>query len=83
MHPFHLPGKIRSLRQKPDLENLMLDSFFKEARKKPRRLAEVVAQAVLNGIPVPAMSARCPIIRIQNCRLPASLLRLKVLGAHT
>lgn len=81
-------GKIKEAFDKnPDLENLMLDSFFKEALEKAQdSWREVVAQAVLNGIPVPAMSSALSYYDgYRTARLPANLLQAQrdFFGAHT
>ena len=73
-------GKIKEAFDKnPDLENLMLDSFFKEALEKAQdSWREVVAQAVLNGIPVPAMSSALSYYDgYRTARLPANLLQAR------
>ena len=81
-------GKIKeAFDENPDLENLMLDSFFKEALEKAQdSWREVVAQAVLNGIPVPAMSSALSYYDgYRTARLPANLLQAQrdFFGAHT
>ena len=70
-----------------DLSNLLLDPFFKrkmdEAQDSWRR---VVATAVENGIPVPAMSAALSYYDgLRSERLPANLLQAQrdYFGAHT
>ncbi|NLW01971.1 MAG: decarboxylating NADP(+)-dependent phosphogluconate dehydrogenase [Clostridiaceae bacterium] len=71
----------------PDLENLMLESFFMEALEKAQvSWREVVAQAVSNGIPVPAMSSALAYYDgYRTARLPANLLQAQrdYFGAHT
>jgi 6-phosphogluconate dehydrogenase len=71
----------------PDLSNLLLDPFFKEkiesAQESWRR---VVAVAMQNGIPVPALSsALCYFDGYRAERLPANLLQAQrdYFGAHT
>ena len=71
----------------PELANLMLDDYFKaqldEAQDGWRK---VCAQAVLNGVPVPAMSAALSYYDGYRCeRLPANLLQAQrdYFGAHT
>ena len=71
----------------PDLENLMLDPFFKEkidhAQASWRR---VVAAATENGIPVPALSSALAYYDgYRTERLPANLLQAQrdYFGAHT
>jgi 6-phosphogluconate dehydrogenase len=81
-------GKIKEAFDKnPDLTNLLLDPFFKEkmhsAQDSWRR---VIATAVTNGIPVPAM---CTALNYfdgyRSERLPANLLQAQrdYFGAHT
>jgi 6-phosphogluconate dehydrogenase len=71
----------------PDLENLLLDPFFKE--KIDRSQASwrgITAAALQNGIPVPAMtSALCYYDGLRSERLPANLLQAQrdYFGAHT
>lgn len=81
-------GKIKeAFDNNPDLENLMLDSFFKGALENAQKgWREVVAQAVLNGIPVPAMSSALSYYDgYRTARLPANLLQAQrdYFGAHT
>ena len=71
----------------PDLENLMLDPFFKEkidnAQASWRR---VVATAAENGIPIPALSSALAYYDgYRTERLPANLLQAQrdYFGAHT
>jgi 6-phosphogluconate dehydrogenase len=71
----------------PDLENLLLDPFFKEkidsAQDSWRR---VVATAVANGIPVPALATALNYYDgYRTERLPANLLQAQrdYFGAHT
>ena len=71
----------------PDLENLMLDPFFKEkidhAQASWRR---VVATAAEHGIPVPALSTALAYYDgYRTERLPANLLQAQrdYFGAHT
>ncbi|MDR1955269.1 MAG: decarboxylating NADP(+)-dependent phosphogluconate dehydrogenase, partial [Treponema sp.] len=81
-------GKIKeAFDKKPDLENLLLDPFFtsiiEEAQAAWRR---VVAVAVENGIPVPALtSALAYFDAYRSERLPANLLQAQrdYFGAHT
>ena len=81
-------GKIKeAFDVNPDLPNLLLDPYFKEqvlaAQEAWRR---VVAEAVRQGIPVPAMSSALAFFdgyRSEN--LPANLLQAQrdYFGAHT
>ncbi|MGI6084200.1 MAG: decarboxylating NADP(+)-dependent phosphogluconate dehydrogenase [Acetivibrionales bacterium] len=71
----------------PDLTNLLLDPFFKDKVEKAQaNWRKVVAQAVTNGIPVPAFaSALCYYDGYRCERLPANLLQAHrdYFGAHT
>lgn len=81
-------GKIKEAFDKnPDLQNLILDDFFKDkilqAQAGWRR---VVSAAVLNGIPVPCISAGINYFDgYRSARLPANLLQAQrdYFGAHT
>ncbi|HHV58713.1 MAG TPA: decarboxylating NADP(+)-dependent phosphogluconate dehydrogenase [Clostridiaceae bacterium] len=81
-------GKIKEAFDKNrDLNNLLLDPFFKEkveaAQESWRR---VTATALLNGIPIPAFtSALCYFDGYRSERLPANLLQAQrdYFGAHT
>jgi len=81
-------GNIKEAFDKnPDLSNLLLDPFFKnkidEAQDSWRR---VVATALQNGIPIPALSsALCYYDGLRTERLPANLLQAQrdYFGAHT
>ena len=81
-------GKIKEAFDKnPKLQNLILDDFFKEkidnAQAGWRR---VVATSVLNGIPIPCISAGINYYDGYRCeRLPANLLQAQrdYFGAHT
>lgn len=70
----------------PKLENLLLDPFFKEAVESAQESwRSVCATAMLNGIPVPAMtSALAYFDGFRNDRLPANLLQAQrdYFGAH-
>ena len=81
-------GKIRDAFDKePDLTNLLLDPFFKDAVVNGQAAwRRVVAQAASMGIPVPAMS--CALAYFDGYRterLPANLLQAQrdYFGAHT
>ena len=81
-------GRIKEAFDKnPDLQNLLLDDYFKKVIEENQSAwREVVATAVTNGIPVPAFSSalayydgyRSPV-------LPANLLQAQrdYFGAHT
>jgi 6-phosphogluconate dehydrogenase len=80
--------KIKQAFEKnPNLENLLLDDYFKDTIKSlisPWR--QVVAQAILNGIPVPAMSSALSYFDGYTSKtLPANLLQAQrdYFGAHT
>jgi 6-phosphogluconate dehydrogenase len=81
-------GKIKeAYDNNPGLNNLLLDPFFKnkieQAEKAWRR---VVATAISNGVPVPAMaSALTYFDGYRSERLPANLLQAQrdYFGAHT
>ena len=71
----------------PDLENLLLDDFFKEAINKAQpSWRQVVGEAVRLGIPVPGFSAALAYYDgYRRDRLPANLLQAQrdYFGAHT
>jgi 6-phosphogluconate dehydrogenase len=71
----------------PDLANLLLDSYFKEAIDRSQEAwRRVVATAVTNGIPVPAFgSALAYYDGYRSERLPANILQAQrdYFGAHT
>ncbi|MBR0301259.1 MAG: decarboxylating NADP(+)-dependent phosphogluconate dehydrogenase, partial [Bacteroidales bacterium] len=73
--------------RKPDLDNLMLDSFFREKLSHAQRgLREVVAAAAMAGIPAPALSSALSYYDGYRCsRLGANLLQAQrdYFGAHT
>ena len=81
-------GEIKKAFDKnPELENLLLDDYFRERIERAlpgwRR---VCAQAALCGIPVPAMSSALSYYDGYRCeRLPANLLQAQrdYFGAHT
>jgi 6-phosphogluconate dehydrogenase len=80
--------KIKEAYQKnPDLENLLLDDYFKTTIKNSiQSLRKVVATACLNKIPVPAMSAALSYFDGYTSEvLPANLLQAQrdYFGAHT
>ena len=80
-------GDIKKAFEKnPKLENLLFDSFFKEAVEKAQdSWRRVCATALENGIPVPAMtSALCYFDGFRSERLPANLLQAQrdYFGAH-
>ncbi len=71
----------------PNLNNLLLDPYFKDTMKKViPSLRKVISVAVLSGIPVPAMSAALSYFDgYTTNRLPANLLQAQrdYFGAHT
>lgn len=71
----------------PELENLLLDDFFKDAVEKAQPAwRRVVSTAVQMGIPVPAFtSALTYFDGYRRARLPANLLQAQrdYFGAHT
>ena len=81
-------GKINEAYTKnPNLQNLMLDSYFKEELlKASEAFRRVVATAILNGIPVPALSSALSYFDgYKSANLPANLLQAQrdYFGAHT
>ncbi|UCD50690.1 MAG: decarboxylating NADP(+)-dependent phosphogluconate dehydrogenase [Phycisphaerales bacterium] len=81
-------GKIKeAFDQEPDLTNLLLTPFFKEAVEKAQdSWRRVVTAAVEMGIPVPAISTALAYYDgYRNARLPANLLQAQrdYFGAHT
>jgi 6-phosphogluconate dehydrogenase len=81
-------GKIKeAFDANPDLSNLLLDGYFKQAIKN-NQLAwrRVIAQAVDLGIPVPAFSSALAYYDgYRSAQLPANLLQAQrdYFGAHT
>ncbi|NLJ40227.1 MAG: decarboxylating NADP(+)-dependent phosphogluconate dehydrogenase [Clostridiales bacterium] len=71
----------------PDLPNLLLDPFFGEKVDMAQsNWRKVVAQAFINGIPVPAFASALSYYDGYRCaRLPANLLQAQrdYFGAHT
>ena len=81
-------GKIKEAFDKnPDLTNLLLDPFFKDAVEKAQPAwRNVVTTAVQMGIPIPATSSALAFYDgYRNERLPANLLQAQrdYFGAHT
>lgn len=81
-------GKIKeAFDVDPDLVNLMLAPFFRdELAKAQQGWRRVCAQAMLNGIPVPAFASALSYYDGYRCeRLPANLLQAQrdYFGAHT
>ena len=73
--------------RKPDLANLMLDSYFRKLiNKTGKSLRKVVKAAVDFGVPCPAFSTALAYIdSYRQARLPANLLQAQrdYFGAHT
>ena len=81
-------GKIKTAYdQNPALNNLLLDPYFKtEVENAQAGWRRVIAKAVENGIPVPAMSSALGFYDgYRTERLPANLLQAQrdYFGAHT
>ena len=81
-------GRIRdAYSANPDLENLLLDPFFRDILlQNEGALRRVCASAMLSGTPVPAMSSALAYFDGMRCgRLPANLLQAQrdYFGAHT
>ncbi|WP_437193856.1 decarboxylating NADP(+)-dependent phosphogluconate dehydrogenase [Planctomicrobium sp. SH527] len=81
-------GDIKNAFDKnPQLENLLLDDFFKKAIDNSQAAwRRVIATAVTHGIPVPAFAAALSYYDGYRCdRLPANLLQAQrdYFGAHT
>jgi 6-phosphogluconate dehydrogenase len=81
-------GKIKeAYDNNPSVTNLLLDPFFKEKVEKAQQgWRNVVSSAVINGIPVPALSSALGYFDGYRCeKLPANLLQAQrdYFGAHT
>jgi 6-phosphogluconate dehydrogenase len=81
-------GKIKEAYDKdPELQNLLLDNFFKEAIEGAQQSwRRVVAHGVLSGIPTPAFSVALSFFDgYRSAKLPANLLQAlrDYFGAHT
>ena len=81
-------GRIKeAFDKKPDLQNLLMDDYFKEAIEQNQTAwRKVVAKAVEMGIPVPAFSSALAYYDgYRSERLPANLLQAQrdYFGAHT
>ena len=81
-------GKIKAAYDRdPDLANLLFDPYFKnEVESAQSAWRDVVALAVKNGIPVPAMASALTFFDgYRTERLPANLLQAQrdYFGAHT
>ena len=81
-------GKIKEAFDKnPDLNNLLLDPFFKEKIESSQdSWRRVISASVMNGIWIPALSTALNYFDgFRNGRLPANLLQAQrdYFGAHT
>ncbi|OZJ05678.1 6-phosphogluconate dehydrogenase, decarboxylating [Bifiguratus adelaidae] len=81
-------GKIKdAYTNKPDLENILFDPFFRDAVTKAQDAwRAVISNAVLMGIPTPALSTALNFYDgLRHERLPANLLQAQrdYFGAHT
>jgi 6-phosphogluconate dehydrogenase len=81
-------GKIKdAFDRKPDLANLLVDTYFaQEVERNSPGWRRVIAAGALNGIPLPAMSSALAYFDgYRSDRLPANLLQAQrdYFGAHT
>jgi 6-phosphogluconate dehydrogenase len=81
-------GKIKeAFTRNPELGNLMLDPYFQgEVERCQTGWREVIAAAVMAGLPVPAFSTALAFYdSYRSARLPANLLQAQrdYFGAHT
>ncbi len=81
-------GKIKeAFDNNPELDNLLLDPFFKEKVENAQiGWRRVASTAMLNGIPIPCFAAALSYYDGYRCsRLPANLLQAQrdYFGAHT
>ena len=81
-------GKIKeAFDNNPALTNLLLDPYFKDVMDKAQAgWRRVCAAAMMNGIPIPAMTTALGYYDGYRCaRLPANLLQAQrdYFGAHT
>jgi 6-phosphogluconate dehydrogenase len=81
-------GRIKeAFDQNPDLQNLLLDGYFKNViGNNQNAWRDVIASAVMNGIPVPAFSSALAYYDGYRSEvLPANLLQAQrdYFGAHT
>lgn len=81
-------GRIKeAFDRNKDLSNLLLDPYFKNVVEKAQQgWRNVIATAVINGIPAPAMSSALSYFDgYRSERLPANLLQAQrdFFGAHT
>ncbi len=81
-------GKIKEAFDKsPELENLLLDNFFKsKILSNQEGWRRVIATSVTNGIPIPALATALNYFDGYRCeKLPANMLQAQrdYFGAHT
>jgi 6-phosphogluconate dehydrogenase len=81
-------GRIKeAFDKKPDLQNLLLDSYFKNVIEQNQAAwREVISTAILCGLPVPAFSSALAYYDgYRSAVLPANLLQAQrdYFGAHT
>ena len=81
-------GNIKEAFEKnPDLKNLLLDDFFKQAILKCQdSWRKVVAKAVIHGVPTPTFSSALAFFDgYRSERVPANLIQAQrdYFGAHT
>jgi len=81
-------GRIKeAFDKKPDLQNLLMDSYFKEVIDQNQSAwREVISTAILNGLPVSAFSSALAYFdSYRSGVLPANLLQAQrdYFGAHT
>jgi len=81
-------GKIKEAYDKnPNLENLLLDNFFRDKIDRAQSgWRHVTSAAVINGLAIPAIStALCYLDGFRTARSPANLIQAQrdYFGAHT
>merc|ERR1712034_167332 len=81
-------GNIKTAFEKnPQLNNLLLDDFFKgEVERSQQGWRRVVSECALRGVPAPAFSTALAFYdSYRTARLPANLLQAQrdYFGAHT
>ena len=87
-HSCAILAKITDAYEKDtDIENLLLDDYFKEITKRYQQsVRDVVALAVQAGVPVPTFSSAIAYFdSYRSDRLPANLIQAQrdYFGAHT
>lgn len=77
----------KAFKKNPELANLLLDDFFKQQITKSQpSWRKVCAEAILNGITVPAISSALAYLDgLRSANLPANMLQAQrdYFGAHT